>query len=78
VFFASVGAVDVGSARVGKDLGEFCGLGRLGVPISGSLDEADTGQVAAGGGGHDGQAAWRHSAAGGPVGQGKASGRLHV
>lgn len=42
--FRFVGAVDMDPAKIGKDVGEFCGLKRLGVPISGSLDEAIRGR----------------------------------
>jgi 4-hydroxy-tetrahydrodipicolinate reductase len=35
-----VGAVDTEPAKIGKDLGEFCGIRPLGIPICGSLDEA--------------------------------------
>ena len=35
-----VGAVDTDPAKIGKDLGEFCGIGSLGVTIAGSLDDA--------------------------------------
>ena len=42
--FRLVGAVDVDPAKIGKDLGEFCGIGSLGVPISGTLDDAIRGQ----------------------------------
>jgi 4-hydroxy-tetrahydrodipicolinate reductase len=42
--FRIVGAVDVDPAKIGKDLGEFCGIKPLGVPISGTLDEAIRGQ----------------------------------
>ena len=42
--FRLVGAVDVDPAKIGKDLGEFCGIRPLGVPISGSLAEALRGQ----------------------------------
>jgi hypothetical protein len=38
--FRIVAAVDTDPAKIGKDLGEFCGLRPLGLPISGSLDEA--------------------------------------
>ncbi len=43
--FRLVGAVDVDPAKIGKDLGEFCGIRRLGIPISGSLDEALRGHM---------------------------------
>ncbi len=39
-----VGAVDTDPAKIGKDLGELCGIRPLGLPISGSLDEALRGQ----------------------------------
>jgi 4-hydroxy-tetrahydrodipicolinate reductase len=42
--FRIVGAVDMDPAKIGKDLGELCGLKRMGVPISGSLDEAIRGK----------------------------------
>ena len=42
--FRIVGAVDTDPAKIGKDLGEFCGVARLGVAVSGSLDEAIRGQ----------------------------------
>ncbi len=42
--FRIVGAVDTDPARIGKDLGEFCGTARLGVAVSGSLDEAIRGK----------------------------------
>jgi 4-hydroxy-tetrahydrodipicolinate reductase len=42
--FRIVGAVDTDPAKIGKDLGEFCGLARVGVTISGSLDEAIRGK----------------------------------
>jgi 4-hydroxy-tetrahydrodipicolinate reductase len=38
--FRFVGAVDVDPAKIGRDLGEFCGIKPLGVPVSGTLDEA--------------------------------------
>ncbi len=38
--FRMVGAVDTDPAKVGRDLGEFCGIDRLDVAISGSLEEA--------------------------------------
>jgi len=42
--FRIVAAVDMDPAKIGKDLGEFCGIAKLGVPISGSLDEAIRGK----------------------------------
>ena len=42
--FRIVGAVDTDPAKIGKDLGGFCGIARLGVPISGSLREAIEGK----------------------------------
>jgi len=42
--FRIVGAVDNDPAKIGKDLGEFCGLSRLGVPIVGTLGEAICGK----------------------------------
>jgi 4-hydroxy-tetrahydrodipicolinate reductase len=42
--FRIVGAVDSDPAKIGKDLGSFCGLPRLGVSITGSLDEAIRGK----------------------------------
>jgi hypothetical protein len=44
--FRIVGAVDTDPGKMGKDLGEFCGIRRLGIPISGSLDEAIRGKSA--------------------------------
>ncbi len=44
--FRIVGAVDTDPAKIGKDLGEFCGIKHLGTPMSGSLDEAIRGQSA--------------------------------
>lgn len=44
--FRLVGAVDIDPAKVGKDLGEWCGMERLGVTIGGSLDEALGGKSA--------------------------------
>src|SRR5512143_1128233 len=38
--FRLVGAVDVDPAKIGRDLGEFCGIKPLGIPISGTLDDA--------------------------------------
>ncbi len=38
--FRIVAAVDSDPAKIGKDLGEFCRIARLGVPISGNLGEA--------------------------------------
>ena len=38
--FQIVGVVDTDPAKVGKDLGELCGIGRLGVPVCGTLDDA--------------------------------------
>ncbi len=38
--FRFVGAVDVDPAKVGRGLGEFCGIEPLGIPISGTLDDA--------------------------------------
>jgi len=38
--FEIVGAMDTDPAKVGRDLGEFHGLGRPGIPIAGRLDEA--------------------------------------
>jgi hypothetical protein len=38
--FRIVGAVDTDPAKIGKDLGELCGTSSLGIPVSGSLDEA--------------------------------------
>jgi len=42
--FRIVGAVDTDPAKVGKDLGEFCGIGRLDVAIADSLDKAVRGR----------------------------------
>jgi 4-hydroxy-tetrahydrodipicolinate reductase len=42
--FRIVGAVETDPAKIGKDLGELCGIGRLGVTVSGSLDEAIRGK----------------------------------
>jgi hypothetical protein len=42
--FRIVAAVDSDPAKIGKDLGEFCGIAKLGVPISGNLDEAVRGK----------------------------------
>jgi len=42
--FRIVGAVDIDPAKIGKDLGELCGIGRLGIAVSGSLDEAIRGK----------------------------------
>jgi 4-hydroxy-tetrahydrodipicolinate reductase len=42
--FRIVGAVDIDPAKAGKDLGELCGVGALGVPVSGSLEEAIRGK----------------------------------
>jgi 4-hydroxy-tetrahydrodipicolinate reductase len=44
--FRIVGAVDTDPAKIGKDLGEFCGMGSLGIPISGSFDDAMRGKSA--------------------------------
>ena len=44
--FRIVGAVDTDPAKIGKDLGEFCGIKRLGITVSGSLDEAIRGKSA--------------------------------
>ncbi len=38
--FRLVGAVDVDPAKIGKDLGELCGVKRLGIPISATLGAA--------------------------------------
>ncbi len=38
--FRLVGAADVDPAKIGKDLGEFCGVKRLGIPISATLGDA--------------------------------------
>jgi hypothetical protein len=38
--FRIVGAVDTDPAKIGKDLGELCGIRPLGLTISGSLEEA--------------------------------------
>jgi hypothetical protein len=38
--FRIMAAVDTDPAKIGKDLGELCGIRPLGLPISGSLDEA--------------------------------------
>ncbi len=38
--FRIVAAVDSDPAKIGKDLGEFCDIAKLGVPISGNLGEA--------------------------------------
>ncbi len=42
--FRIVAAVDMDPAKIGKDLGEFCGIAKLGVPIRGGLDEAIRGK----------------------------------
>jgi hypothetical protein len=44
--FRLVGTVDTDPAKIGKDVGEFCGLKPLGIPIAGSLDEALRGKAA--------------------------------
>ncbi len=44
--FRIVAAVDTDPAKTGKDLGELCGIKRLGIPVSGSLDEAIQGKSA--------------------------------
>ena len=44
--FQIVGVVDTDPAKVGKDLGELCGIGRLGVPVCGTLDDALRGDPA--------------------------------
>ncbi len=44
--FRFVGAVDTDPAKIGKDLGTFCEIAPLGVPIVGSLDEALRGKRA--------------------------------
>jgi len=44
--FRIVGAVDTDPGKIGKDLGELCGVKRLGIPVSGSLDEAIRGKAA--------------------------------
>ncbi|HBG27804.1 MAG: hypothetical protein A2Y10_04335 [Planctomycetes bacterium GWF2_41_51] len=44
--FNILGAVDPDPAKMGKDLGEFCGLGSLGIPICSSLTEALKGKKA--------------------------------
>jgi 4-hydroxy-tetrahydrodipicolinate reductase len=38
--FRIVGAADTDPAKIGKDLGEFCGIRPLGVTVSGTLDDA--------------------------------------
>lgn len=38
--FRITGAVDTDPSKIGKDLGELCGIARLGVTVSGRLDEA--------------------------------------
>jgi hypothetical protein len=43
--FRIVGAVDTDPAKIGKDLGEFCGMGSLGVTIRGRLDDAIQGKT---------------------------------
>jgi 4-hydroxy-tetrahydrodipicolinate reductase len=42
--FRIVGAVDTDPAKIGKDLGELCGIRPLGLTVSGSLDDALRGQ----------------------------------
>jgi len=44
--FRLVGAVDTDPAKIGKDLGTFCEIAPLGVPIAGSLDDALRGKSA--------------------------------
>jgi len=44
--FRIVGAVDTDPGKIGRDLGELCGIKRLGVVVSGSLDEAMRGKSA--------------------------------
>ena len=44
--FNILGAVDPDPAKIGKDLGEFCGLGPLGITICSSLTEALKGRKA--------------------------------
>jgi 4-hydroxy-tetrahydrodipicolinate reductase len=44
--FRIVGAVDTDPAKIGKDLGEFCGIRPLGVTIAGNLDDAIRGKSA--------------------------------
>ncbi|MBN1509243.1 MAG: hypothetical protein JW955_20525 [Sedimentisphaerales bacterium] len=44
--FRIVGAVDTDPAKIGKDLGELCGIEPLGVRVSGRLDEATRGKSA--------------------------------
>ncbi|MCX5643247.1 MAG: dihydrodipicolinate reductase [Phycisphaerae bacterium] len=41
-----VGAVDTDPAKIGKDLGAFCGIGSLGITIAGRLDDALRGKSA--------------------------------
>ena len=44
--FRIVGAVDTDPAKIGKDLGELCGIKRLGIAVSGNLDDAIRGKPA--------------------------------
>ena len=43
--FRIAGAVDTDPAKIGKDLGELCAIERLGIAVSGSLDEAIRGKA---------------------------------
>ena len=42
--FNIVGAVDPGSNKAGKELGELCGIKPLGITVSGNLEEAIRGR----------------------------------
>jgi hypothetical protein len=42
--FRVVGAVDTDPAKIGKDLGELCGMWRLGVSVCGTLEDAIRGK----------------------------------
>lgn len=44
--FRIVGAVDTDAGKIGKDLGELCGIRRLGIAVSGNLDDAIRGKAA--------------------------------
>jgi hypothetical protein len=39
--FHVVGAVDTDPAKIGKDLGELCGMARLGIPVCSRFQETN-------------------------------------